>query len=473
MFDVDKNRQILFYGFSQFDMVRNKYRDMLECGYHVLGYIDKNAENIRKYEKVPCWNIESLPFEKDKRREMIIVILLQNGQIHEEVALHLEKEGFFNILFLPASLETKEQKHMCTVYNFFLEGDYGQLKNISEVQFIVKRILSRRQIIQSSKNSKIVFVPTEILFMYQENIDEPRCNVRYDKKYHELYDFLAGKREGCNSYLQFMGVEGEEEQKCLLNDRKKLYLKFECENNLETDFFVRSAANVKWNKNGYFNIVDGHHRVEFLVYREYRCIPVRMSEEDFELWKNKKQLKECIEIENIRCPIPNPSFLNSSILYLQIWRNVTDYMYYNIFSRDKDVIHMLEIDSYDGYFARVCQLLGWTLSYIGVQSEEQLQICRQLNKLLYQDNIKVVNYREEYCNDIQLMYIDSREIDVKQFEKLVCNGTCKQIIVEINLLEKENYMKILERKFGKRAQLIYWCNSDTGVYGIGEEKWQK
>lgn len=468
MFDVNKDSRILFYGFSRLDMVRDKYSDMLEHGYHVLGYIDQNAEKLRKTEKISCWNLTNLPFEKNERKDIIVIVLLQNGQVHEKIAQLLAEEGFSDILFLPASLETEEQKQMCMIYNFFLEGGYEQLKNIPEVQSVIRGKLPMRQIIPSGKNARIVFVPTEILFLYQEDSDGLRCNIRYDRLYRELYDFLTGKRKECRNYLQFMEAEDEETQKRLLEDRRELFLKFEYENNLETDFFVRSAANVRWNKNGYFNIIDGHHRAEFLVYKGYRCIPVRILEEDFKLWENRDILNKCKGMEHVNCPVPNPAFLNSFIFYFQIWREVTDYMYNYIFSDRKEPVHMLEIDTHNGYFARVCQLFGWTISHTGVYSAEQMQACQQICRLLRQNDIEMVDYRETLRESAQVVYIDSRIVDIAQFEKLIYHERCKYVIVEVNLSEQKGYMEVLEQKFKKKAQLICWCDSNTGIYGTGE-----
>ena len=43
MFDIEKNSEIYFYGYSQFDLVRDKYSTVLSEGYNVKGYIDKKA----------------------------------------------------------------------------------------------------------------------------------------------------------------------------------------------------------------------------------------------------------------------------------------------------------------------------------------------------------------------------------------------------------------------------------------------
>ena len=478
MFNINKRSAILFYGFSRFDMVKNKYYDMLEQGYNILGYIDKNAETLSKSIKIPCWSLDNLPYKKKERKEIIVIILLQNGQLHEKIALVLEKSGFSKILFLPALYVTEEQKRMCILYNHFLEGNFGQLENIPEIHFIMNMPEKQRQIISTSEQFKIVFVPTELLFMYQEDVNGERCNVKYDRNYRELFAFLEGKTETCDNYLKFMGVKTRKEQIDLLTDREKLYFKFENEYNLESDYFVWTAANVQWNKNGYFNIIDGHHRIEFLIYKGYRSIPVRISKTDFELWENKKQLEKCRNkelLENIFCPILHPRFLDAQVFFLPMWQKVETHLLNFIFNHNDEVLDLIEIDMHYGYFSRLCRLLGGISPYIGITNVEQKQLCEWLNDLLWQENIMVMNYEQLLQQGAQIVYVDSRLVDIGQLKKLIYHEKCMYVFVETDIIGKKEVIDVLEERFRKKARLICWANVNKriGIYGIGEEKWQK
>ena len=43
---MDKWKSILLYGYSQYDLVKTKYAELLKAGYAVEGYIDQNAGEI-------------------------------------------------------------------------------------------------------------------------------------------------------------------------------------------------------------------------------------------------------------------------------------------------------------------------------------------------------------------------------------------------------------------------------------------
>ena len=473
MFDFDYMSSIWLYGYSQFDLVKNKYEEMIKLGYQVKGYIDQNADALKHNMRVPCWTLDTIPINKEERGDTIIVLLLQNGQIHKKIALELQDQGFSKILFIPPELTSKEQKRMCMLYNSFLHGNYDQLKDIPEVGEVSKGELVERQILPKDENTKIVFMPTDILFMYQKDNDTLRCNVGYDTIYFDLYDYLEGRKDDCIEYLRFMGVKTEEEKSRLLNDRRSLYYKFQYEYNLQSDYFIQTAASVRWNDNGYFNIIDGHHRVEFLVYKGYRCIPVHVSENDYVLWKNKNVLEQYEYWQNVRCPVPNPQFLGRSIFYRSIWNEVMGYLYTKIIKKGTTMFSFLEVDAYDGYFARLCALFGWSKSYVGTQDTTQKQVCTQLNRLLYQDNVTVLDYAEIEKKRIEVVYVNSSMVGIKGIEKILSKNECKHLIVEVEITMKDIILEILKKRFHKKPFFVGVSNDQQIVYGIGEEKWQK
>lgn len=215
-------------------------------------------------------------------------MLLQNGKNHEMIAGQLQCVGFDKILFLPSSFETTERKQMCILYNDFLDGAYDRLINVPCAEAVVGGERKDRESFFSNGKCVIDFVPKDILYMGLKEDSLP-CKAELHIPYRSLYEFLQGKKSDCVDYLKFMRVETKEEQQDLLCDRIALYDRYEYEYNLQTDFFVWSAARVSWNTNGYFNIEDGHHRVIYLIHKGYQMIPVRMTMADYIQWNSVRK----------------------------------------------------------------------------------------------------------------------------------------------------------------------------------------
>ena len=276
MFDIRKDSEIYFYGYSQFDLVKDKYNAMSLEGYKVKGFIDKRAQEMRK--TLPCWLMEEFINDNRGNENTVIIFLLQNALQHEEIAYSLLEKGFKKMLFIPLDMDTEEKRKMYELYNAFLGGEYKNLNNIPESDLVLTDGSVCRETAKIWGKWLTYFVPAELLFSYGETRMYGNENIRFCFPYRELYDYLLGKRKACMHYLRFMGKAESGE---FLRDRQKLFLFFEYQRNLGMDYFVEAAAYVKWNDNGYFNIIDGHHRAAYLAYMGYVYIPVRMEQNDF------------------------------------------------------------------------------------------------------------------------------------------------------------------------------------------------
>lgn len=80
-------------------------------------------------------------------------------------------------------------------------------------------------------------------------------------------------------------------------------------------FFVQHPAVGAWNENGFFNLLDGHHRSSFLYNAGYRYIPVQITKEDYKKWCNRNQAEKVHQAilkqqrSEFYQPILNPYFL--------------------------------------------------------------------------------------------------------------------------------------------------------------------
>ena len=62
------------------------------------------------------------------------------------------------------------------------------------------------------------------------------------------------------------------------------------------DYFVNAAPLLKWNaQRKHFNVIEGHHRLVFLMVEGLRKVPVKISRKDFDTWANRQIFYECRE----------------------------------------------------------------------------------------------------------------------------------------------------------------------------------
>ena len=59
-------------------------------------------------------------------------------------------------------------------------------------------------------------------------------------------------------------------------------------------YFINAAPLLKWNIHyHHFNVVEGYHRLIFLIVEGFRRVPVKISREDFNIWQNLSVFMEC------------------------------------------------------------------------------------------------------------------------------------------------------------------------------------
>lgn len=467
MFDIEKNSEIYFYGYSQFDLVRDKYSTVLSEGYNVKGYIDKKAYEVRKI--VPCWLMEEFIYKNKGNENIVIIFLLQNALQHEEVARSFVAEGYKKILFIPANIESEERKKMYGIYNAFLEGEYGKLCNIPDGDEVLKERTLNRVLARTGEKWLIYFVPTELLFSYNGGQMYSDENIRFCLPYRELYDFLSGKCETCSHYFEFMKKKDNSE---FIKDRKNLFLSFEYERNMGMDFFVEAAAYVKWNDGGYFNIIDGHHRAAYLAYKGYLQIPVRMEKGDFKKWENEEVSKlRCFS--KLPCPIPLPGFVDRACSFEPRWKLVTDFFFLTLSAQRKKKVYFLEADNNFGYYSRFFQRSNRYKSLIVMMNAEDVKVCKTLNHLLRQ-NIEICEMPENLGIEIQAAYVDLDFLNEECLEKLLNFQTLVCLVVEVTERNEKQCLNKIQDKMKNQAEYIchYQQKEMKKIYGIarGETK---
>lgn len=277
MFDLTKDSKILLYGYSRLDFAVNKYDELKRAGYKVLGYIDKNAKNLISEISIPIWQLDEITVDK---RNTIVVVMLQNGRIHPQIAQMLYENGFSKIIYLPEKIRSYNEKVMYDRYNLFLEQDFSRLKDIPQYIRLQEEGINSEKSCCTEGLYVIKKIPVKDLYVYEENENSNKIALLDEKIYNGMFDYLDGVKNECNEYLEHQGVS-EEKAENFLNDRKRLKQFYE---ELNEEEFMIIAPHASWNDKGYFNIIDGLHRAIYQARNGKKEIYIRIKKEDYIKW---------------------------------------------------------------------------------------------------------------------------------------------------------------------------------------------
>lgn len=373
-------------------------------------FFDKGKHG--KYKEIPI----CLPREKKLMGfsfEPVIIISLSDGTKHKEIVEELYSIGYIYFVFIPLGymLDAEKKIQLTEQYNKVLEGN-NIINEIEKYDIICSNKNIIRGIIKKSGECVWVWMSHEIL--YSENIyswtgdmTKIRCvnngidvNLNQYYWYHELFDYLEGKRTECNSYLSIFNYNAESATEKIKN-REKLYndLKMNLQHGME--FFKLAAPGGVWNENAYFNIIGGNHRTVFLQHQGFLYYPIKISKSDFTHWMNEPCLNKILEymeredIKETYVPIPHPYFFEFPSKRENrketVLKSILKY-FGPIRLKGKRVV---DASQYQGYFARVSSRMQ--AEYVSCFSEDAI-FCMLIMGLLHIKNVELVYSMEELRN---------------------------------------------------------------------------
>lgn len=212
---------------------------------------------------------------------------------------------------------------------------------------------------------------------------------------------------------------------------------YEKEFGVNRDFFLDSAPKVIWNEKGYFNILDGHHRVMYLFYKGVWDIPVKICEKD-------KVYVEMLE------KIPNTFFSESiHLVYTEnayFWRK-KNFIISSLLMK-KDLLNKSVYINLDdaGYLARYCCRLGCK-QCIDIEVGDKYIFAKQLCDIFqYNDCLRICQNAEK-----------DRKLDIA-----VIDEECINCFEEVQALR---YIVKLEKNGNFHKKLVH---KEIGYEHIGE-----
>lgn len=472
MFEIDKNTKIVFYGYSKFDTVRAKYQEMNGLGYQILGYLDQKADEIVPCIGEVCWTMEEFPYSEEMRKDIVVILLLQNGRLHEKVVEDLHRIGFEKVLFLPEKADTMSKNCMLQKYNSFMRSEYTSLYSIPDWNDIFEEdaVTNTEFLIQGEKNCT-VFVPIELLFTYALE-DGGEENICFANIYQELFAVLEGKTSVCNNYCEFMGADTELSKTKLLSDRHLLYCMWEYYRQYNVRYFIEAAPIVSWNSKGYFTIVDGHHRAFYLMSKGYKEIPVSMTNEDYNRWCRNVWKNDYVELKSRCIPVPQPAFLHEEYIFTEHWWKVIRYLYK---VGHNHACRLVEIDDYMGYYAGTFQRIVKGGAIVILEDEHEILLCKNMQEYMHQI-FPIMKRNEVDFQEGDIIYLKYRG-DEKQFMEFINQTYVQNIIIDLPAKGHEKLLEQITEKFlGKYRYLCrYYREKEHLICALERKmiKWQK
>lgn len=281
--------QICLYGYNKNAI--NISRNLKEIGLTVKYIVDQKAAEISE-TKV----IDFALFEKkvgNKGNEWCIIICLQNGRIHDEIAMQFHQIGIDNLIYIPMS-EKYSIHELNKIRQTYMEVLYGGIQVDKDIP-TYGRLIKNRDIIKIIGKNVVLYAPIELVHVGKSEFVDLDVQVGhglkrfFDKKiadfklYNDLYNYIFEQGEFPQEYLDNCARNKNKDE--YIKDRIALYrlMKYKVYN--DPYFFIYSPALAKWNENGYFNLIDGHHRVNFLYNIGYVRIPIIITQMDYGLYE--------------------------------------------------------------------------------------------------------------------------------------------------------------------------------------------
>lgn len=300
-FNMSKLDSIVIYGAGRIgELFCN---NLLKQGYHVKGFIDIMEKEWKL--KVPVFHMDTISISSDD----IVIISLQNGLLHESIAETLYRAGYRKIVYLPMNAIAAGGLTSKMFHNYSqLYMDDIPILSFPYYEKMFQYYAGTNTILWESHNLVVVSAPIKLVYSCMQRIPSKRhpfavyyrqdvlpdsssfkydCNIAMNTMYYNLFRYLDNQNEkvsegALNEYLENNTPQQyDKEQYAFFEDRRKLFELFEKKYGEGMDFFISSAPPAMFNKKGYLNLLDGHHRCCYLAYKGMKRIPILLTREDY------------------------------------------------------------------------------------------------------------------------------------------------------------------------------------------------
>lgn len=491
-FSLLEKSKILLYGAG---VLGRFYYYRIREVFNVVAFLDKNAHKIEQINEVFVYTPEDYVLEHTKL-DIPVFLCVHNGQAHIDIARKLYHYGYSNIIFMPLynfdnSCAIKQMK---TAYNAIIEEQYESLVNIpSYCNFMENRNIEK--VIRRNEKYVVFSISFELLYSGRQLLEHELNSVEKDflnncdipliahKAYRELFSYFLTGKGTADYYLHlYLKIQNEDFNGTqFLKNRYDVYKMLEMEYQKGAEEYIYSPIEAVWNKRGYFNIVDGHHRAMYLYLQNVKKVPIRVVSDDYEKYCNfakSKEIQEYLHINNVEkvyTPIPYFNLFDIPSERECVGKTVLGCI--QVYLRGVKLGSVIDLSIYNSYFARNCYRMKATKVTSVEIDLQKYEVAKLLNDLLHISSMNLVLKEDRFCleENYDIAFVmGSFEIQRgKEIAAYLNNHISKMVIWESGSqpqLEKQIIME--ESKFNKYTFLdnFYtgqYC-SEVGVFSIGE-----
>ena len=329
VFSID-NKKVILYGAAS---IGKRVCDVYEkAGLSIECFIDNRSSEIPVFKGYNVYSITDPTLTDKTGDDYYVFISVKNVFEHTNIANKLIEIGFKNIIYMPISVinghGNTEQKRL---YNAYSSISLGHFEEVGELPKSLKKdmfFLSNESIIAEDDQWVTAFISIEQLYTDRKTRKTPWFSrpVLCLLPHIDLFRYISGdNRYSYRRYLDFC-IESAINSDIIITDawkdniiknRSMVYEHMSHSMELESDFFVRNAPMVTYDReNGVFNLNSGKHRAAFFVSIGRKYIPVKVDRTDYELYINSEKVNKLIEllynrgIDELAAPIPHPFFFN-------------------------------------------------------------------------------------------------------------------------------------------------------------------
>lgn len=302
-----------------------------KCGFPIIGYMDKRAFELKSYNELPVWSVESVP-EQYITEDTFVFVAVKNVFEHERIVKLLIKRGFRYIVYKPYGVlmghGTREEECISHIYDMLFQAmPEAQCMEVPDCTAGERSFLHDYALLKDFGEEIIAYIPAE--FICTNNYSQGgmvkwgNINILAFFTHIDFFRFLDNREDASlQAYLEeYCEYTARLQKKITITDawkdnviknRSQIYEKMSESMNLDADFFVRNAPEAVWNDERHiFNLTSGKHRSTFLAAKGMKYIPLKIKKEDYHKFFNKEEavkVKELLSVIEEDIIIPHPCF---------------------------------------------------------------------------------------------------------------------------------------------------------------------
>lgn len=454
-FQIKYNSEFVIYGAGE--RCHQICEGLKIMQHSVLCIFDQHADEIGYLDNIPVYKLSEEPTEIKYNKDVIVIISLLNALQHENIAQKLWDSGYRNIVFLPIRyFNLKQTSSLYTVYNALISNnscDYLGVKCEELPSILMQKSFLENMELMKEDAISLIQLPIEFFFSEKASISNDLSTEIKEKRkisnqftggniisldpYLNLWRYLETGEGDIKQYMltQVKSYDEKEIHRVLMDRKKLLELynyAYECNN----EFFLNSPPCVRYIEPCKLEIIDGHHRASYLIYKGHKSLCVNLKKEDF-----YKLISENI-INDIK-------HLTNRSYYIELPLNKQEMMFYDLDNRffyyeiakhigNSKIGNVVVCCCDYGYIARNMIRLGASkVSDIVKDYDMTLQV----NKLFKMDYVDVCMNNNTKLEVIDYLIVDCTMENVciyNLIKELNINGNSTIIFVKDYI---ENYYK--------------------------------